>query len=160
MIRPATMDDLTPLTEMMQEFYAESGYLLDQKKAKAAFCRLPRDHSLGAIWIAFEKAQPAGYGVTTLRFSMEYGGLDAFIDDFFVRSDYRRRGLGGALLNAFFSEVAQRDVRVVHVEADREGVAARALYGAFGFCDSGQQLLTLSLPEVGSSLASPGKRRL
>ena len=81
----------------------------------------------------------------TIRFSMEYGGLDGFIDDLFVRPAHRRQGLGIAALKALFAECERRSVLAVHVEAGRDNVAAMALYGSYGLRDNGRQMLTVRL---------------
>jgi GNAT superfamily N-acetyltransferase len=63
---------------------------------------------------------------------MEHGGLDAFIDDLYVRPAHRRAGLGRAGLEALFAECRRRGVLAVHVEVGDDNVPARALYGSFG----------------------------
>jgi len=63
---------------------------------------------------------------------MEHGGLDAFIDDLFVRPAHRRRGLGRAGLEALFSECRRRGILAVHVEVGDKNAPARARYDSFG----------------------------
>lgn len=143
--RNATLDDIPLLVDLMQEFYAEANYPLDRHWAAASFSALLHDDSLGTAFIIFHDAEPAGYIVLTLRFSMEYGGLDAFIDDLFIRSSRRRRGLGRELLNAFFDECRRRKVLAVHVEVGHDNVAAQALYRSYGLetYKDGRQMLTV-----------------
>lgn len=145
--RRATLDDIPALVELMQEFYAASPYPLDRDWAAASFRALLQDDSRGAVWIVLHDSEPAGYVVLTIKFSMEYGGLDAFIDDLFVRSSYRRRGLGRVALDALFDECARRNVLAVHVEVGWDNVAAKALYGSYGLkpYDDGRQMLTARL---------------
>ena len=109
----ATLEDVPQLVRMMEEFYDEAGFPLDHGRASDGFSALLADRSRGAIWIVFEDAQPAGYAVLTLRFSMEHGGLDAFIDDLFIRPPHRRRGLGRLVLQALFHECRKRGVLAV-----------------------------------------------
>jgi hypothetical protein len=78
--RRATPEDIPWLVDMMAKFYAESGFLLDRDWASASFAAL-LDDVRGAAWIGSHHDDPAGYVVLTLRHSMEYGGLDGFIDD-------------------------------------------------------------------------------
>ena len=145
--RNAALDDIPALIDMMQEFYAEADYPLDRQWAAASFSTLLRDDSLGAVWIIADDSEPAGYVVLTVRFSMEYGGLDAFIDDLFIRPAYRRRGLGRAALRALFDECKRRQVLAVHVEVGHDNVAAKALYSSYGLKlgDDGRQKLTVRL---------------
>jgi len=145
--RTATLDDVPLLVEMMQEFYAEASYPLDRQWATDAFSTLLRDDARGAVWIVFDGAEAAGYVVLTVRFSMEYGGLDAFVDDLFIRPRHRRKGLGRAALRALFEECDRRNVLAVHVEVGRGNAAANALYEAFGLGlrDDDRQVLTVRL---------------
>jgi ribosomal protein S18 acetylase RimI-like enzyme len=147
MTRNATLGDIPTLVDLMQEFYAGDNYPLDRHWAAASFSDLLQDDSLGATWLIFHDAKPAGYVVLTIRFSMEYGGLDAFIDDLFIRQVYRRRGLGRAALRTLFAECARRKVLAVHVEVGRDNIAAKALYRSYGLepYDDGRQSLTVRL---------------
>lgn len=145
--RHATLDDIPILVDLMQEFYAEAAYPLDRQWAANSFSALLRDDSLGAVWIIFHDGEPAGHVVLTIRFSMEYGGLDAFIDDLFIRPAYRRRGLGRAALKALFDECERRRVLALHVEVGQDNIAAKALYQSYGLepgSDS-RQMLTVRL---------------
>jgi ribosomal protein S18 acetylase RimI-like enzyme len=146
-IRNATVDDIPILVDLMQEFYAGSNYPLDKQWATASFSSLLQDGSLGATWLVFYDSEPAGYVVLTIKFSMEYGGLDAFIDDLFIRQFYRRRGLGRELLNVLFDECRRRKVLTVHVEVGHDNIAAKGLYHSYGLkpYNDGRQMLTVRL---------------
>jgi ribosomal protein S18 acetylase RimI-like enzyme len=147
--RNATLNDIPTLVDLMQEFYAGSNYPLDRDWASASFSALLQDDSLGAAWLAFDDSELAGYVVLTVKFGMEYGGLDAFIDDLFIRSSYRRRGLGRELLKALIDECKRRKVQAVHVEAGHDNVAAKGLYHSYGPkpYNDGRQMLTVRLDD-------------
>ncbi len=147
--RNATLDDIPILVDLMQEFYAEADYRLDRQWASDSFHTLLMDASLGAVWIVFHDSEPAGYVVLTVRFSMEYGGLDAFIDDLFIRPGHRRQGLGRVALRALFDECERRRVLAVHVEVGHDNVAAKELYRSYGLeqGDDGRQKLTVRLAD-------------
>ena len=146
-VRRATAEDIPALVILMDEFYAEAGFPLDRAWASATFSALLAAPARGAAWILLNGNEPAGYVVLTVRFSMEHGGLDAFIDDLFVRSPYRRRGMGSMALRALFGECQRRGVLAVHVEAGRENHAANALYASHGLAlrPDVRQLLTVRL---------------
>lgn len=87
----------------------------------------------------------AGYIVLTLSFSMEYGGLQGFVDDLFVREPYRGRGLATAALEEVRRTCEILCVRALHVEVGPANDTARGVYRRNGFEDSGRLLLTLPL---------------
>lgn len=145
--RRAALSDVPLLVDLMEEFHAEGNHPLDREWAAASFSALLRDDSLGAVWIVYQDSVPAGHVVLTIRFSMEFGGPDAFIDDMFIRSAYRRRGLGRAVLAALFEECERREVLAVHVEVGSDNEAAQALYRSYGLApyDDGRETLTVRL---------------
>jgi ribosomal protein S18 acetylase RimI-like enzyme len=146
-IRKAGPGDIPLLVDLMQEFHREGGRPLDREWAAASFSALFRDESRGAAWIVSCDGGPAGYVVLTVRFTMEFGGLDAFIDDLFVRPDFRRRGLGRLVVAALFAECERRGVLAVHVETGSDNIAAKGLYESFGLRlgNDGRQMLTVAL---------------
>lgn len=145
-IRLATPADVPLLVDLMDEFYAESHVPLDRHEADAAFAHLLGDRSRGAVWLLTAGHEAAGYVVLTVGFSMEYGGLDAFVDDLFVRPAFRRKGFGRAALATLLADCECRGVRAVHLEVGRDNHSAKALYGRLGFRDNDRQLLTVRLP--------------
>ena len=150
-IQRAGVADIGTLVSLMREFYAEAEYALDAEWAAGSFSALLGDAPRGAVWIAREDGEAAGYTVLTLRHSMEFGGTDGFVDDLFVRSEHRRCGHGKALLGALFDECRRTGVLAVHVETGRDNGAARALYGEFGLKDRDRLLLTAKLTPRGET---------
>ena len=86
---------------------------------------------------------PAGYIVLTTRHSMEFGGLDGFVDDLFVRPAFRRHGVGTSLLTELFRECSERRVLAVHVEVGSDNAPAQALCRRFGLSNNGRKLFTV-----------------
>lgn len=146
-LRRATAEDLDALVTLMTEFYGESGFSFDPPAARAAFEALLADPRLGSAWLIRGGDEVAGYFVLTLGYSMEFGGLSAFLDDLFIRPAYRAHGLGKAALATLRAECVALGVRVVHLEAARDNAAAQGLYRAAGFESRELQLLTLRLTQ-------------
>lgn len=146
--RRATIEDIPVLVEMMQEFYAEAHYEFDKQWATASFFQFLINPALGAAWIVSHSDEAAGYVVMTVGYSMEYGGLDAFIDDLFVRKEFRGKGYGRAALDTLFEECARRSILAVHVVVGRDNTTANALYSSYNLAlgNDGRQLLSVKLP--------------
>jgi ribosomal protein S18 acetylase RimI-like enzyme len=144
-IQKATPDDIPTLVGLMREFYAEASFPLPERAASRAFGGLIADPALGQVWLIRSEGEPAGFVVLTICYSMEYGGLRGFIDDFFVAPAFRRRGLGAAALDTVKEECAARGVRVLLVETGHDNDAALGTYRRAGLKETDHLLLALPL---------------
>ncbi len=141
-IKAADTSDIPALTSLMREFYAEAGYPLRDDAAHDAFAVFIRDPDLGCVWLANTDAGPVGYVMLTLSFSMEYGGLRGWIDDFYVRPAARGQGTGTALLSRVKQSCRGLGVRALLVETGRPDHPAQRLYERLGFAQNDRVLLS------------------
>jgi GNAT superfamily N-acetyltransferase len=146
-VQLASLSDVQSLVELMHEFYAESSFTLDRTWAASSFTDLIAHPSLGGVWLIRVDGHVAGHVVLTVRYTMEFGGLSAYIDDLFVRALYRRRGAATAALDALLDECKRRGCLSLHVEVGHDNVAANALYSRYGLSPAtdGRQLLSVAL---------------
>jgi ribosomal protein S18 acetylase RimI-like enzyme len=143
--RPAGPSEIGALASLMIEFYAEAGFSLSREAAERTFRAILVAPNMGRVWLLESKGRAAGFVVLTVSFSMEYGGLRGFVDDFFVSKAFRRRGLGAAALQAVKGESARRGLRALLVETGPTNDEALSVYRRAGFMDTGHLLLTLPL---------------
>jgi len=150
----AKITDIKELIDLMSDFYEDAGYRLNIELSKRAIRTLLADSKLGRVWLLEYSNQIAGYVVLTLVFSMEYGGLCAFVDDFFIRTRFRRLGLGRVGMEALLAECRQRGVRAVNIEVGRENLPAKEFYAAFGFdeLNPDRQIVTLKIEKETSTM--------
>ena len=132
---------------MMAEFYSESPYRLNLRRATEAFTPLLTDERLGQVWFIQAHSKDVGYVVVTLCHSMTYGGLSAVVDDFFIQPAFRNTGLGKAAMAEVRSFCAGRGVRAILVETGRDNAAALAVYRRAGFVETNLVHLTLGLAD-------------
>ena len=62
-----------------------------------------------------------------------FGADEVHINNVAVREEFRRRGMGGALLEGVLKEGARRGARRAILEVRAGNTAAQALYGRYGF---------------------------
>ena len=73
-MREAVVGDVPTLVEMMAEFHAEPDYVLDRRRADAAFTVLLSDPRLGRIWLIEQAAAAVGYVVVTFVYGRSMTG--------------------------------------------------------------------------------------
>jgi GNAT superfamily N-acetyltransferase len=146
MIQKALPSDREKLVELMAEFYAEAGYILDRVQAADAFATLLADERLGYIWLIQSDSEVVGYIVLTLKYGMEYCGFMACIDDLFVRPPFRNLGLSTAALKEVCAFCKSHQIRAVTVEVGYDNGAAQTVYRRTGLIElENRQLLALAL---------------
>ncbi|HSK17865.1 MAG TPA: GNAT family N-acetyltransferase [Longimicrobiales bacterium] len=146
-LREARLEDCDRLVDMMAVFYEEANYPLNRQRAHAAFTHVLQNSGLGRVWIIVESGEDVGYIVLTMSFSMEYGGMSAFVDDFYIRLSHRGRGLGHRTLESVKTWAGQAGVRAIHLEVGRDNGPGQAVYRRAGFTDNDRQLLTVQLSD-------------
>ena len=141
--RLATESDANTLLPFMRDYYAFDGHAFHEQKARAALINLLHDPSFGRVWLiltnaneADEKTEcdlPVGYIVLCFGYSLEWLGRDAFVDEFYLRPDYRGRGWGRKTM-AFLEDAARSlNVTALHLEVMHQNTAALQLYQKLGF---------------------------
>src|SRR5215469_2163459 len=131
--RLAVASDAELLLDFMQAYYAFDGHAYDREKAGAALISLLENPTLGRAWIILEGDSPAGYIVLCFGYSLEWLGRDAFVDEFFLREEYRGRGWGKKTM-AFLEDTARElGVKTLHLEVVDANEKALHLYEAIGF---------------------------
>ena len=138
----AIRSDIPTLLQFMREYYEFDHLAFDEDVARTALESMVSDDSLGRIWVIHHVDEAVGYLVLTLGYSLEYGGRDAFIDEVYIRSSYRGRGIGTAALTFAEEQCRALGVRALHLEVERANINAYGLYRKIGFVDHDRYMLT------------------
>ncbi|MCX6371591.1 MAG: GNAT family N-acetyltransferase [Actinobacteria bacterium] len=146
-MRPAGAEDRETLLDLMADFYAEAGYVLDRPHAAQAFTDLLADPRLGRVWLIEQGSEVVGHVVITFVFAMEYGGRMAVVDDLYVRSDFRGAGLGTAALAEARRVCVELGMRAMRVEVGADNAVAQAVYRRVGFEAVDHKLMKLPLAD-------------
>lgn len=133
--RLAVGSDADALLEFMREYYAFDGHGFDRDKARVALTALLRDSDLGLAWLILDGDAAVGYVVLCFGYSLEWLGRDAFVDEFYLREEYRGRGWGRAAME-FVEEAARAvGIRTLHLEVVKENTTALHVYRKLGFAE-------------------------
>jgi len=129
----AIESDLDRLEPLVREYHGFERLASSEASRRSALRRLLTDSTLGAAWLIYADAALAGYIALCRGFSIEFDGFDAFVDEFYLRADYRGRGIGGEVLEAIKKKASELDINALHLEVARDNRRARRLYQACGF---------------------------
>ena len=143
----AVESDTEVLLEFMEAYYEYDGHGFDREKARAALVGLLRDARFGRAWLVLDDDRAVGYIVLCFGYSLEWLGRDAFVDEFYLREEYRGRGWGRKTM-AFIEEAARVEgIRTLHLEVMRKNERALELYEKIGFCEHRSTLLSKWIAE-------------
>jgi diamine N-acetyltransferase len=140
--RLADAADAEILLEFMREYYAFDGHAFHPQRTPVALLRLLRDPAFGRAWLIFDGETPVGYIVLCLGYSLEFLGRDAFVDEFYLRENYRGRGWGAKAMRFVENAASELEVTCLHLEVTRPNVNAKAFYHKLGFEDHQHHLMT------------------
>ena len=125
--------DLPALLPLIAGYHDFEGIASDAAGREAAARALLARPEFGAIWLVRADARTAGYIALCQGFSLEFGGFDAFVDEFFLLPEFRGRGIGGRVLELIRGEARARGINALHLEVERDNAPARRLYEKAGF---------------------------
>lgn len=121
-------DDADKLLPLVAAFHAEMDFDTDADHRAAAIAPLLSGSPHGAIWLVGPRRAPVGYVVLTFGWSVEFGGLDAIVDELFIRPAVRGRGMGQEALDGVAKAMKQAGLRALHLEVDGSDERARKFY--------------------------------
>src|SRR5579864_8312240 len=131
--RFAEASDAELLLDFMQAYYLFDGHGYDREKARAALIALLQNPNLGCAWLILDGASAVGYIVLCFGYSLEWLGRDAFVDEFYLREEYRGRGWGRATMDFVEDQARTEGIRALHLEVVRQNASALELYRRLGF---------------------------
>jgi ribosomal protein S18 acetylase RimI-like enzyme len=140
--RLAALADLDILLELVQEFHQIEHLPFDEKRDCDVLEQFLSNESFGQAWLIQQETEVIGYIILTLGFSLEFRGRDAFIDEFYVRPEYRNQGIGTKTLAFIETGLVSLGVQAIHLEVDFENPNAQRLYRKTGYQGHNRFLLT------------------
>ena len=130
---PVDEKSVEHLLDLMQAYYRYDQLDFEKEKAHQAVLLLLADDRYGRIWLISFDNLLVGYLAVTFGFSLEFGGKDAFIDEFFILEEFRNQGIGKKSLQLAENFLKQEQVQALHLEVNEEHEAAKLFYTAQGF---------------------------
>ena len=139
--KTAETENIPTILEMMEEFYAIDNYKFDKLTTEKNLLGFINNNDFGKLWMIEFDGQIVGYVCLTFGFSFEYGGKLAFIDELFIKQDFRNIGLGRQAIDFIESQAPQLGIKTIHLEVEKHNERGMGLYLKSGFKESGRHLM-------------------
>ena len=133
---------LGKLLTLIREYYVYDGHEFSESRVQGALKEIFNNSTLGKVWLIAWSDEVIGYLILTFGFSVEFGGRDSFVDEFYIREAYRGKGFGRKAME-FAEETARKlGVKAVHLEVNRDNINSQEVYRKLGFKDRDYYLMT------------------
>lgn len=132
MIRPLTNADEQLFMEMSREFYTSSAvcHPIPDEHHRLAFDHMMADDRYSRCYIAEQDGKAAGFMLISLTYSREAGGMAIWLEELYIRPEFRNSGLGGRFLDYIMTNY--KDAKRFRLEMTH-GNPAEHLYKRKGF---------------------------
>jgi len=130
----ADLPELVALLEIL--FTQEAELSPDSDKQRLALELILADPSRARIYVARAGAKAVAMAALHFTISTAEGGKAAWLEDCIVHPDYRRRGIGAALLAHVLEQARALGATRVTLLTDGDNARAQALYKRLGFAPS------------------------
>lgn len=129
----ARPQDLERVMTLVAAFHAEEGISQSEEDRARALSPLLEGIPHGCIYLIGPARAPLGYVIITFGWSVEFGGMDGFVDEIYIRPTVRGRGIASEVLLELPKALAAAGLTALHLEVDRTNDAAQKLYLRSGF---------------------------
>ncbi len=120
------------LEPMVAAFHGEMGYDSTDEHRRGAILPLLDGSPYGAVYLIGPERAPVGYLVVTFSWSVEFGGMEALLDEIWIRPAVRGRGMAAEAVEALLKALRPAGIVAMSLEAEHGGKAAR-LYSRMRF---------------------------
>ncbi|MGK8236363.1 GNAT family N-acetyltransferase [Roseovarius sp. MS2] len=129
----ARPDDLDRLLSLVAAFHQETGIAQSEASRRSALLPMLEGSPHGVTYLIGPGRAPIGYIVISFGWSVEFGGLDGYVDEFYIRPSVRGRGIGSEVMISLPKALAGAGLKALHLEVRRDNDKARALYRKLRF---------------------------
>ncbi len=135
-IEPATLDDLSELTELLHDLFTqEADFTPDREKQLRGLRLILEQPSRGRIFVIRNERMIVGMINLLITISTAEGGFVLVLEDLVIHRDHRNQGFGSRLLMHALDFAGQKKFLRITLLTDK-GEQARPFYLKHGFTDS------------------------
>lgn len=144
-IEPATLDDLSELTELLMDLFSqEEDFTPNREKQLRGLRLLLEQPSRGRIFVLRNQQKIVGMINLLFTISTAEGGFVLLMEDLVIRREHRGQGYGSRLIQHAIEFARQKKFLRITLLTDRPS-ESRRFYLKHGFVESGMVPMRLYL---------------
>ena len=134
MIREIESRDRDKFIAMVKKFFSSEAVLHDipASHIQQTFEEVIADSPYAKAYIIEDNGETAGYGLLSLTYSNEAGGMVVWIEELYIMKQFRGKGLGNQFIDFINREYAQQAKRI-RLEIVDSNKSAERLYRRKGY---------------------------
>lgn len=138
MVREITENDKEEYLKMAKDFYNSDAVLhsIDENNYLRTFDELMRSDEYALCFIFEYEGNTAGYALLAKTFSQEAGGMVCWIEELYIKPEYRNMGMGSEFFTYFDDNIAV-NLKRVRLEVEEDNLRAVELYKRQGYKNLG-----------------------
>jgi len=149
----STLEEITSanfntLLDLMADFNAIDGYPFYREKTEKNLAYFATNPEVGKAFFIFVDGHIAGYLILSYGFSFEHNGRYYFVDELYIKPEFRQKGLGNEAMQFVEKFAQQNGVQVIYLEVEKHNLGGLKLYNKMGYSDNGRILLNKKLGEL------------
>ena len=145
-IRPATPADLDEVTDLLAAQLHEHDIPIARADLEFAADGILRVADRGFILLALRDGTAVGVACVSFSWTVERGGMVAWLDELYIVPALREHGIGNELLARVIARAGAEGCRTVELEVETSHARAEHLYRRHGFHDMPRRRWTRPLP--------------
>ncbi len=148
--RVATEKDQPELTAMMEDFFLMFGYPFDRALRNKQVLEVIGSPAFGQLLLFEINTQIIGYMLLSNSYSFEFGGKIGYIDEFYLKPDFRGLGAGRQILDLLKTQLEETGFKSLRLEVENYNKQAIRLYEKSGFSIHSTRHLMTYMPSLKS----------
>ena len=132
-IKKATLADEAIVLDLLQRQFDEHQIEVEEATLKSAILEELKNEKLGIFLIARKDERSVGFAAIVFTWTLEHGGIVAWLEELYVLPELRNDGIGTQLVDAVIAETTKLGCRAIDLEVEEEHKRAEHLYKRKGF---------------------------
>lgn len=132
-IKVASLRDRGTLLKLIGAYYQYEALRFDRKMIERGLRELLRHPEFGEAWLISNGRRSIGYVIFTFLFDLEFGGRQIGITDLFIRSRFRRKGVGRYALCELEKFCKAKRIRSIELQVLGKNRKVTGFYRRIGF---------------------------